>query len=66
MCQRPRYKRCTHPVACACRLNREGRPRMVQLKQVFAIQSDYAIGRAADAAEAKANEAEDGRAYAKV
>ena len=39
---------------------------MVQLKQVFAIQSDYAIGRAADAAEAKANEAEEGRAYAKV
>ncbi len=56
---------CSH-VACACRVNREGGVRMVQTKQVFAIQSDYAIGEAADAAEAKVEECEQGRAFAKV
>lgn len=39
---------------------------MVQKKQIFATQSDYAIGKAVDAAVAKAAEAEDGRAFAKV
>ena len=40
--------------------------RTVLLKQVFAIQSDYAIGKAVDAAEALVSELETGRAYAKV
>ena len=55
-----------HLAACTYRVNREGGSRMVQVKQVFAIQSDYAVGRAADAAEAKADECEQGRAFAKV
>ena len=40
--------------------------RTVKLKQCFAIQSDYAIGKAVDAAEAIVSKAEDGRAFAKV
>ena len=59
-------KECAHPDACACRVNREGGPRMVRVKQVFAIQSDYAVGKAADAAEAKVEECEPDRAFAKV
>ncbi len=39
---------------------------MVRVKQVFAIQSDYAVGKAADAAEAKVEECEPDRAFAKV
>ena len=39
---------------------------MVQVRQIFATQSDHAIGKAVDAAVAKAAKCEDGRAFAKV
>ena len=59
-------RRLSRKSACACRLSKEGKVRTVKLKQIFAIQSDYAVGKAVDDAEAKVSEAEDGRAFAKV
>ncbi|CAL5227003.1 g9893 [Coccomyxa viridis] len=53
------------PRAKLQRLSKEGKVRTVKLKQIFAIQSDYAVGKAVDDAEAKVSEAEDGRAFAK-
>ena len=54
---------CSSLFFCLCRSSRKGEPAGVK---VFAIQSDYAVGKAIEAAEAKAAEAGTDRGYMKV